>query len=119
MRRLVSLSAVAFGAMLAGIVASKLSSEAMAVIGGVICGVVASIPASIMILIMTRRLTTPTQSTAISPAPHKSAYPPVVVIHTDRQPVRSQFDPPWNAPLANEQPTERSFTVVGEEDWVD
>ena len=120
MRGVVQLSVVAFAAALGVGVGHRLSPEAMAVVVGVVCGVLASIPMSVMMLVVTRRLNRPARSQQAAPMAQGMAYPPVVVIQPDSRGSGNRLLPPaWDAPSAvGNQPWQRSFTVVGdEENW--
>lgn len=118
MRGVVQLSIVAFAVALGVGVGHRLSPEAMAVVVGVVFGVLASIPMSVMMLVLTRRLNGQARSQQPTPVAQGMAYPPVVVIQADGRGSDNRLLPPaWDPPAAVEnQPWQRSFTVVGNED---
>lgn len=119
MRGVLQLGAIGFGIALGLVVGNRLSAEAMAVVVGVVCGVLAGIPVSLMVLILTRRSSKPTSTQASAPAMPGTAYPPVVIIQPDgRSAGTHRWAPPaWDAPpMAESQPCQRSFTIVGDED---
>ncbi|RME44063.1 MAG: hypothetical protein D6791_14040 [Chloroflexi bacterium] len=118
MRGIVQLSVIGFAIALGVGVGHRLSPEAMAVVVGVVCGVLASIPMSVMMLVLTRRLSGPARSRQATSAPPGMAYPPVVVIQPGSEGAGKRYLPPaWDPPAAVEnQPWQRSYTVVGEEE---
>lgn len=115
MRAVVYLGVMGLAVGLGIMVGNRLTSDAMAVVVGVVCGVLASIPTSVFILILTRRFTEP----ARPPAPavgHGLPYPPVVVIQSDGRSSSSRYAGGWEAPALETRPSERVFTMVGEDE---
>jgi len=82
MRKAVVLLAIGFTAMLAAIIGTRLSAEALAVIIGVVCGVSAGIPVSLMILSASRRRELPAEEPhyRVAEGSRQGSFPTVVVI---------------------------------------
>ena len=100
------LIAIAFSAVLAVIVGSRLSNEALSVLAGTVCGVGAAIPTSLLIVSVTRRRDEPRAQTS-----YPGNYPPVVVVTA---PGNHQQPSMWGAlPSSVGLSADRHFTVVG------
>jgi len=108
-----ALALVAFAVVLALVVGSRLSDEALAVLAGAVCGVGAAIPTSLLILAVTRRRNEERYQERVRSVPPQGAYPPVVVV---APPGAQQRSNGWGAlPHSLNAPVQRHFTVVGGE----
>jgi hypothetical protein len=109
MKKVATITLLAFAMTLAVIIGQRMSTDAMAVVIGVACGVLASIPTSLLILAMSSRR-------GEREAPQRRPnYPPVVIVNPGSNQPR-YLQQPFQAPLAQEP--ERQFRVVGDEDVV-
>lgn len=115
MKRYIILLSLAIILVLIGVITFKLSTDALAVIMGVGLGILASIPTSVLLYYMLTRqgnnsLNTPGSRTVGLPQNH---HPPVVIVNGGNQPGLQAGPPP--AQYQMEVPTQRTFTIVGEE----
>ena len=108
---------LAFAVALAGVVGSRMSTEAMAVVVGVVCGVAAAIPMSLLILLVSRRRDRQVEDYAMrgQKAGRYGAYPPVVVIQGGSPPRNELLPPYYPTQLPTQELAQREFHLVGEE----
>lgn len=102
-----------FAIVLAYVIGSRLSSEAIAVLAGSVCGVSAAIPTSLIILAVTRRNGQKKENNTVTIPQSQPAMPQVVVVPPMQFQQPQGLAPPstWR----NSQP--REFNVVGDEEW--
>ena len=117
MKKLLVLPVIAFGAVLAWVIGTRLSGEAMAVVVGAVCGITATIPVSIALIIASSQNWGREQPRQVGY--DYRAQPPQVIV---RAPQPTRFAPghtpllPSGAPGPN---APREFRMIGEEnsDW--
>ena len=125
MKNGIILIGIIFAVVLAGVVGSRLSNEAMAVVVGAVCGISASIPMSLGIAIAASR----NWGQSANDAPREIGYdyssqrftpqPPVYIVAPPQQPPmpygympNQQFVVPPNVPALG---APREFKIIGEE----
>lgn len=108
MKKVATITLIAFAITLAIIIGKRMSTDAMAVVIGVGCGVLASIPTSLLILAVTNRRDERQVHRQLD-------YPPVVIVNPGNNQPR-YLQPPFPTPLIQGQ--ERQFRVIGDEDVV-
>jgi hypothetical protein len=107
MKKVATITLIAFAVTLAVIIGKRMSTDAMAVVIGVGCGVLASIPTSLLILAVTNRRDERQVHRQLD-------YPPVVIVNPGNNQPR-YLQPPLLSPLSQEP---RQFRVIGDEDVV-
>jgi len=124
MRQLIGLLTLAFIVTLGVVVATRMSSDAIAVLLGVIAGVAASIPCALLLMAVTRRQE-PEGREPEGPEPHghaqygqygQHAPPPVIIVAPgNAAPQQLPFPAsyPYQSPVQRGQ---RQFRVMGYED---
>ncbi len=110
MKRSLLIIAVAFVVTLTAIFGIRASADALAVVLGVVLGVVASVPTTFLV---TYILTRPRSGYNVSPTPHMSQQPPVVVINAPEKPAISA---PSAMPALAPAIQARKWTVIGDAD---
>jgi len=108
MKKVATITLIAFAVTLAVIIGQRMSTDAMAVVIGVACGVLASIPTSLLILAVSNRR-------GEREVRQRRDYPPVVIVNPGNNQPR-YLQPPFPTPLSQGQ--ERQFRVIGDEDVV-
>lgn len=119
MRRGIVLVVLAFAVTLAVVVGNRMSTEAMAVVVGVVCGVAAGIPMSLLIMLILnrgRQHPSPDDWACNQPGSRTGAYPPVVVIQGGTAAPNGLLSPYYPIPGLVEQPAQRQFRIVGEDE---
>ena len=107
MKKVATITLIAFAVTLAVIIGQRMSTDAMAVVVGVACGVLASIPTSLLILAVSGRRGGERE------VRQQRDYPPVVIVNPGNNQSR-YLQPPYPASQIQEQ--ERQFRVIGDED---
>ena len=113
MKKVATITLIAFAVTLAVIIGQRMSTDAMAVVVGVACGVVASIPTSLLILAVSNRR-------GEREVRQRRDYPPVVIVNPGTNQPR-YLQPPFPIPPMQAQERqfrERQFHVIGDEDVV-
>jgi hypothetical protein len=118
---IIGLGVVVFAVTLATYVGTHLSNEAISVLTGAACGVGAMLPAAIIgMLSLLRRRETQAAAPSTPMQPGMSQYPPVIVVTPQALPNgtpsnawQGLFQQGFGAP-----PSERQFSVIGEEEGV-
>jgi drug/metabolite transporter (DMT)-like permease len=109
LRILAGLAITGFAAVLAAVIASRLSDDALAVLAGAVCGVGSAISTSLLFILLSRWCDeTRARPPAIGPQGQRS---PIIVI---TPPAGQQSPGAWDRPPASMRESERPrFTVVG------
>jgi hypothetical protein len=115
MKKFLFVTGTAFAVVLAIIVGTRMSPDAMAVIIGIICGVLASIPTSVILVWVLRQRDR--QEAQYGPMRFGGQYPPVVVVNGQGT---NGYGNPYmtpSLPPAATMPTSgsRDFKVIGQE----
>jgi hypothetical protein len=121
MRQLVGLLVLAFIVTLGVVVATRMSSDAIAVLVGVIAGVAASIPCALLLMAVTRRqepeMREPEVREPYGGARHAQHAPPPVIIVSPGNAMPQQLPYPASYPYPSPaQRGQRQFRVMGYED---
>ena len=114
MKRYILIFSGLFVVGLAVTMALRMTSDAMAVIVGIVLGMLATVPTSLLLLYLLRQREKEQPFNARNPY-QAGQYPPVVVVNS---PPNSSFGGMGSAnpqPFLPAAPTDRSFTVVGQE----
>lgn len=118
MSKIIGLTIMAGGVVLAIIIGQKMSTDAMAVVVGVAVGVVASIPTSLLVMSAMRRGVPNYERPQTFPN-----YPPphVYIVNPQSMPQsRPQLPEPASFPLPpQERRRERRYIIVGDNDFED
>jgi hypothetical protein len=113
MKKFLYVAGVGFAVTLAGVIGTRLSPDAMAVVVGIVCGMLASIPTS-AILVWTLRVRDRQLEAQLGPARPYGQYPPVVVINGQQPHGVNGVYPPQPAVLSGGNAA-RTFKVIGQE----
>ena len=106
---------VLFAVVLAYIIGSRLSSEAIAVLAGSVCGVGAAIPTSLIIVfVVSRRNGLKKENNTVTIPQSQPTQPQIVVVPAMQYQQPQGLAPPQST-WRNSQP--REFNVVGNEGW--
>jgi hypothetical protein len=118
MRGVAVLLLLAFAVTLAVVVGGRMSTDALAVVLGVVCGAAAGIPMSVLLMLALHRRDREAQEPPYAQmgARYSASSPPVVVIQGGA-PTTSNLPPPYY-PMhaAMNEPAQRQFRVIGEDD---
>ncbi len=115
LRRSLLWGLIAFGVVLAGIIGVRLEQAALTVVVGVGCGVGASVPTSILIVALMHRRNEK-QDNRKRPL---AAQQPQVVVVTPQAAPQIQQAGAWPEQFALPVPSQRQFSVIGEDEVTD
>ncbi|MBN1876033.1 MAG: hypothetical protein JXA33_17550 [Anaerolineae bacterium] len=117
LRRFVALVAIIFTMTITVVVTQRLSTDALALLLGLGAGVVLMLPPLVLGVLVWRREAARQQQPPLNATP---ATPPVIVVTPQALPNYGAGSQPWNTREAQAAmwaagPTERKFTIVGDE----
>jgi hypothetical protein len=114
LRRSLAWGTIAFGVALAVVVGIRLEQAALTVVVGVACGVGASIPTSLLVVALLQKRTDKNQRQQ-----QANQTPQVVVLAPQAIPQMRGSGASWPQEYALPVPTQRQFSVIGEEETTD
>jgi hypothetical protein len=112
LRRTLAWGAIAFGVALAAVIGVRLEKAALTVVVGVTCGVGASIPTSLMIVALLQRRNEKRDERKRQ----LTTQPPPVIVVTPQAPPQSRQPGTWPEEYTLPLPSQRQFSVIGEEE---
>jgi hypothetical protein len=111
--------AVAFGVALAVVIGVRLDRAALAVVVGVVCGAAASIPTSMLIVSLLRWRDARGEKRKARGKEQETVQSPSVVVVAPPAAPQLRQSALWSEEYALPLPTQRQFSVIGEEEIAD